>query len=108
MDAGTAGPSNGTRGTSATGKQYQIAEGRVGPLGQIAYKTVNSGRTVPWIYSVIEFDSSGNPTYSDVASFPTYSVYQNGTLVQTHPQSTVLQFFTNYDQSNVSGFSPIL
>jgi hypothetical protein len=107
LDAGTDGPSNGAGGTSATGKQYQIAEGRVGPAGQRAYKVVNSGRTVPWIYSVIEFDSSGNPTYSDVASFPTYSVYQNSTLLQTHPQSTVLQFFNSYDQSNVSGFSPI-
>ena len=108
LDAGQSGPYNSAQGTSATGKQYQIAEGRVGRVGQRAYTVVNSGRTIPWIYSVIEFDSSGNPTYSDVSIFPTFSVYQNGTLVGApHEQTGILTFFDDYDQSNVSGFSPI-
>jgi hypothetical protein len=42
--------------------------------------------------AVIEFDTSGNSTYSDVAMFPTYSVYINGTLTTTYPQSSVVNF----------------
>lgn len=65
-----------------------------GGLGQLVSKTLNN-RTVPWIWSVIEFDSSGNPTYSDVAMFPTYSVYVNGSLAWTHAQSPVASFIAN-------------
>ena len=65
---------------------------RLGTMGQAGSQTINNGRTVPWIWSVIEFDSSGNPTYSDVGMFSTYSVYSNGSLVKTYPQSTVANF----------------
>jgi hypothetical protein len=78
-------------GTSASGQVYQLAEGRIGTLGQRGSQTIN-GRTVAWIWNVIEFDSAGNPTYSDHATFPTYSVYQNGILVATYPQGSVASF----------------
>jgi len=83
---------NGAYPTSGSGKVYQLAEGRVGKMGQTGSMTINGGRTVPWIWSVIEFDSSGNPIYSDVAMFPTYSVYVNGVLTVTYPQSSVASF----------------
>jgi Bacterial Ig-like domain (group 2) len=75
-----------------SGKVYQLAEGRIGKVGQAASQTINNGRTVPWLWSVIEFDASGNPTYSDVGTFPTSSVYVNGSLVVTYPQSSVASF----------------
>jgi hypothetical protein len=82
----------GASGTSPTGKVYQLAEGRIGKVGQAASQTMNNGRTVPWLWSVIEFDASGNPTCSDVGMFPTSSVYVNGSLVVTYPQSSVASF----------------
>ncbi len=85
---------NGASGTAPSGKVYQLAEGRIGKMGQKGSETIN-GRTVPWIWSAIEFDSSGNATYSDVAMFPTYSVYVNGALTNTYPQSTVASFVAN-------------
>jgi hypothetical protein len=92
LGAGQASQYMGASGTSASGKIYQLAEGRVGSMGQAGSQTINGGRTVPWIWNVIEFDASGNPTYSDVAMFPTYSVYVNGALTATYPQSTVVNF----------------
>lgn len=89
--AGQASQYMGATGTSLTGKTYQLAEGRIGRVGQAGSQTIN-GRTVPWIWSVIEFDSAGNPTYSDHAMFPTYSVYVNGSLVATYAQSSVATF----------------
>jgi hypothetical protein len=91
-------PYNGP-GTSTSGKAYQLLEARIGTVGQLASETIN-GRTVPWVWSVIEFDSAGNPTYSDVATFPTYYIYSNGTLVKTYPQSTVASFAAK-DATNV-------
>ena len=85
---------NDTSQTSPSGKIYLLVEGRIGTFGQLVSKTLNN-RTVPWIWSVIEFDSSGNPTYSDVAMFPTYSVYVNGSLAWTHAQSPVASFIAN-------------
>jgi len=82
--------------TSSSGKVYQLAEGRIGGMGQAISFTINN-RTVPWIWSVIEFDSSGNPTYSDHAIFPTYSVYVNGSLVATYPQTSVATFAAKDD-----------
>jgi hypothetical protein len=82
----------GASGTSASGKFYQLAEGRVGSAGQAGSETINFDRTVPWIWSVIEFDSQLTPTYSDHAIFPTYSVYLDGSLVATYPQSSVATF----------------
>jgi len=92
--AGQASQYMGASGTSSSGKIYLLAEGRIGKAGQIASYTLN-GRTVPWIWSVIEFDSSGNPTYSDTAIVPTYSVYVNGSLAWTHAQSPVASFIAN-------------
>ncbi|MGA7632450.1 MAG: hypothetical protein WCB11_16945, partial [Terriglobales bacterium] len=82
----------GASGTSPSGEVYQLAEGRIGTVGQLGSETINGGRTVPWIWSAIEFNSSGTPTYSNVGMFPTYSVYVNGNLVATYPQSTVAAF----------------
>src|SRR5271155_4262777 len=85
LEAGQANPYDGASGTSGSGKGFQISEGRGGQVGQAAYATINSNRTVPWIYSAIEFDSSGNPYYSTVSMFPTFSVYKNGVLTATYP-----------------------
>ena len=85
----------GASGTSPSGEVYQLAEGRIGTVGQLGSETINGGRTVPWIWSVIEFNSSGTPTYDDVGMFPTYSVYVNGEIVITYPQSTVAAFIAN-------------
>ena len=38
----------------------QLAEGRIGRVGQRGSMTINQQRTVPWIWSAIEFDSQGN------------------------------------------------
>jgi hypothetical protein len=96
----------GLSGTSNSGRKYKIAEGRIGDVGQRGSKTIN-GRTVPWIYDIIEFDSSGIPTYSDHGTFPTYYVYKNGQLQTTYAQSPVLDFAYGYDESNETGWSPI-
>ena len=79
---------DGASGTSPSGRVYQLAEGRVGMAGQLANQTLNS-RTTPWIWSVVKFDSSSNPTYSEHGVFPTYSIYVNGSLVTTIPQIQV-------------------
>jgi hypothetical protein len=72
----------------------QLAEGRVGTVGQAVNKTIN-GTGTPWIWSVIEFDSSGNLIVPiDHAMFPTYSIYWNGNLVQTCPQSDPQSFIS--------------
>jgi len=92
---GQASPYMGASGTSPSGEIYQLAEGRVGTIGQLASQTINGGRTVPWVWSVIEFNSSGAATYSNVGMFPTYSVYVGGNLVATYPQSTVMAFVSN-------------
>lgn len=91
VSSGQASPYMGASGISPSGEFYQIAEGRVGTTGQSASITLNN-RTVPWIWSVIEFDSAGNPTFTNHGMFPTYSVYRNGVLQTTYPQSTVSAF----------------
>jgi hypothetical protein len=97
----------GKSGTSSSGKVYQVGQGRVGSLGQAGSITINNGRTVPWVYDVIEFDPSGNPTYSDHATFPTYSIFQNGQRVAVFPQSSVVSFVNGYDQTNVNAWQPV-
>jgi hypothetical protein len=92
ISAGQTSPYMGASGTSGSGKFYQISEGRVGSAGQAGSMTINGNRTVPWIWSAIEFDPAGNATYSDVAMFPTYSVYVNGALAATYAQSSVASF----------------
>jgi hypothetical protein len=91
--AGAGQPSQyeGYSGTSPSGEVYQIAEGRIGTAGQAGSVTIN-GRTVGWIWSAIEFNSAGVPTYTNVGMFPTYSVYVNGSLVATYAQSSVAAF----------------
>ena len=83
----------GATGT-VNGKQYQLAEGRLGSTGQKINQTIN-GRTTRWIWSVVELDSSGNPTTSDHAIFPTYSIYVNGVLQNTIPQTAASSFIAN-------------
>jgi hypothetical protein len=90
---GQADPNNGIQGItpSATGV-YMLAEGRIGTTGQAVSQTIN-GRTVPWIWSVVKFNASGNPITSDVQIFPTYYVYSNGTLTSPpYPQSPLSSF----------------
>jgi len=77
----------GYTNVSPSGETYQIAEGRLGSVGQAVNQTVN-GLSTPWIWSAIEFSSSGTPTYSNVAEFPTYSIYANGILVYTYQPTT--------------------
>lgn len=99
----------GSSGTSGSGKVYQIAEGRIGKVGQWGSQTINQGRTVPYIYDVIEFDTAGNFTVSDHATFPTYYFYKSGVLqpALTVTQSTVKAFVTGYDASNEAAWSPV-
>jgi hypothetical protein len=79
-------------GVTAAGNTYQLAEARVGSIGQVVYATLNNGQSVPWIWSVIEFSASGqsvNITNSaNYQIFPTYYIYVNGTL---QPQDTIYQ-----------------
>jgi hypothetical protein len=99
--AGAGQPSQyeGYSSTSPAGQVYQIAEGRIGTAGQAGSETIN-GRTVPWIWSAIEFNSAnGTPNYSPpLGTFPTYYLYVNGTLTYTFPQSTVAAFIA-HDQT---------
>lgn len=58
-------PDNGASGITASADAvYQLAEGRIGTTGQAVSQTIN-GRTVPWIWSVIKFDTSGVATTTD-------------------------------------------
>ncbi len=109
VGGGQASKNMGLSGTSASGKVYQIAEGRIGKIGQWGSQTINQGRTVPYIYDIIEFDNAGNPTVSDHATFPTYYVYFSGVLQPglTVTQSTVKAFVTGYDASNENSWSPV-
>lgn len=77
--------------TSSAIGVYQLAEGRVGTTGQAVSLTIN-GRSVPWIWSVIKFDTAGNPITTDHAIFPTYSVYKDGVQVATYPQGSPSTF----------------
>ena len=71
-------PNNGYRGVDSAGQGVaQLVEGRLGPTGQTINKTINGG-TTPWIWNVIEFDSTGSIILPvDHAMFPTYSIYLN-------------------------------
>ena len=70
---------------------YLLVEGRVGTIGQAISFTLNQ-RTVPWIWNVIEFNASGTPNAANNSIFPTFSVYQNGSLIATYPQSSITAF----------------
>lgn len=97
LEAGQSSQYNGASGTSPSNEIYQIAEGRVGLVGQ-SVNLFLTNHSTPWIWTAIEFDSSGKPTYSNYAMFPTYSVYTNGSLTATYPQSAV-STFSNQDSS---------
>lgn len=92
-DPSSLAPNNGNIGIDSQGKGVaQLAEGRLGKTGQSINATIN-GTTTPWIWSVVEFDSAGNVVVPvDHAMFPTYSVYVNGNLAQTCPQSAPSSF----------------
>ena len=90
--AGENHASNGASGpTPSATSMYQLVEGRIGTLGQAVNLTIN-GRTVPWVWGVIQFDISGNPITTDHAMFPTYYVYKNGTRIATYSQSALSPF----------------
>jgi len=80
----------------ANNNTYQLSEGRLGWEGRIINSTIN-GLTTPWIWSVIEFDPNGNPSWDDHAMFPTYSIYTNGQLTETIPQSAAQTFIDQTD-----------
>ena len=96
VGTGQSSPYMGRSGTSPSGEVYQLAEGRLGVLGQSVNQTIN-GMTTPWIWSVIEFDSSGNPMFTNHSIFPTFTVYKNGYFVANYPQSSVTTFNQNTD-----------
>ncbi len=82
---------SGATGTTSLGNTYQLAEGQLGPDGQKINFTINRTST-PWIWSVVEFDSSGNPSWENRSMFPTFSVYKSGALQNTYPQSPAANF----------------
>jgi hypothetical protein len=86
---GEAHPNNGANGFTTSGAGlYQLAEGRLGSLGQKVNKTLNGG-TTPWIWSVIRFNMQAelDPSAIDHAIFPTYYLYEDGKLIATFPQA---------------------
>jgi len=90
-------PSSGASGITPSGTAvYQLAEGRLGPKGQAANKTLN-GTTTPWIWSVIRFDASGSPDTSDHSIFPTFYVYKDGSRIAIYPQSAPAAFIVLSD-----------
>jgi PKD repeat protein len=94
---------NGANGLSTSGNRvFQLAQGRVGTIGQAADLTLNDcdeflgfctnilsdvGKTTPWIWSVIGFDAQGNRGSIDHQIFPTYFVYEDNVLVEQVPQA---------------------
>jgi hypothetical protein len=92
---GEASPYNGM-GTSPSGLPYLLTEGRIGDVGQIVNATLNQTST-PWIWNAIESDINETPSVVSHAMFPTYSVYVNGTLTNTYPQSSVSTFAAEND-----------
>ena len=102
---GVADPNNGKTGTSLFGDQYQLSEVRVDQAGQNGWATLHNHQPIPWVWSVIEFDQSGNPDLGRIHNapspinpttnyqiFPTYSVYSNGQLIYTVHQGTPAAF----------------
>jgi hypothetical protein len=74
---------NGYSGTSpSSGMVYQINEGAMALPAQFIFATINQ-HSAPWIWSAIEFDSSGNP-FNINQPFPTYYVYIDGTIRAFH------------------------
>ena len=55
---------------------------------------------MPWIYSVILFDAHGNYSVRNQI-FPTYSIYENGKLVQTITQSALENYIKLNSNSQI-------
>lgn len=112
--AGQVHPISGSKGITASASGvFQVAEGRIGPLGQSVNATLN-GHTTPWIWSVIKFDTTGNlifpfsiGTFPNPQIMPTYSVYKNGQIIQTIPQGDLQTFINLTDASQISNTNQI-
>ena len=85
---------------------YRVFEGRAGKIGQNGYYGV-TGRTLPFIWSVIKSTASGSPILNNQSIFPTFYYYTNGQLTTSVEQMPALQFLNNSDQSNETGWSPL-
>ncbi len=107
VEGGEASHYMGLHGTSASGNSIQLAEGRVGWLGKRGSSTINQGRTVPWIWSAIEFDANGNFASAQHEIFPTYSVYVNGQLNVVYPQSDVPVFILKDESNQITSASQV-
>lgn len=108
LEAGHASQYLGIHGPSAGGNiVQQLAEGRIGRVGQRGSMTINQQRTVPWIWSAIEFDSQGNFVSPQHEIFPTYTVYLNGQLVSTLPQSALGDFVAKDQRNQIVSTSQI-
>ena len=89
---------------------FQINQGRLGSVGQLVSELIND-RTVPWVFSVICFDSAGSLVACESSAerfpcpggsprlhkidhqiFPTYWVYENGDLVDRYPECSPESF----------------
>jgi hypothetical protein len=108
-------PDNGKKGlTAAKLTVFHLNEGRVGSDGQKINMTINyctqlnafdlcvgdTSATVPYIYSVIQFDSTGNYTI-DHQIFPMYSIYENGKLVNVDHQHPLEEFIKLNSNSQI-------
>lgn len=113
--SGETHPENGSNGlTNSQSGVFQLAEGRLGSLGQAVDLTLNNcdsllgiclnhpaeiGDTTPWIWSVIRFDLNGDRSPIDHQIFPTYFVYEDGDLVEQFPQANAETFIALDDTS---------
>ena len=101
---GVTHPNDGNVGTSLFGDKYQLSEVRVDRAGQNGWAALHNQATIPWVWSVIEFDQNGYPDYGRLKNassinpttnyqlFPTYSVYINGKLLYKTTQGTSASF----------------
>jgi len=101
------GVHNDRRAIASTGgSPFQVAEARVGAVGQQVNAYLNHkslagpfsySAATPWIWSSIQFDASGNLQTilpgTNIQIFPTYYVYRNGQLVYQFNQMSNLQQF---------------
>jgi hypothetical protein len=102
-----AASANNTR-ASSSGLAYQLVEGRIGTYGQEANTYLNHPEDIgfpsyslatPYIWAAVEFDSNGNlvpfaqgTSQNNLQIFPTYWIYQFGSLVQSTTQAALGQF----------------
>jgi hypothetical protein len=100
-------PDNGKNGVTPSGlKVFQIAEGRIGPLGQRVNMTLNSCTSTnpvngqcnasvppvtPYIWGVPLLDLLNQYTVN-TQIFPTFYIYENGKVVKKNRQSALEDF----------------